>query len=74
LKIILASISLERFILLDDLTLEIFDVMGLYIWDRDQRLELEFEVYFDFFKSLIVSANFLTFALLIVVWTELMKS
>jgi len=35
LKIILAAISLERLIILDDWTLMAMDVTGLYIWDSD---------------------------------------
>lgn len=54
-------ISLEKVGEFDETLLYWFDTLYLYVWDPEQRYELEIESYLDIFKSFIVLCNFFVY-------------
>ena len=67
-------IALERIFVLDDFTLEVLDVLGFYVWDKDQRLELEFETYTEIIMTFFIFANYYAFTGILCTWTAIMKT
>jgi len=57
-KFWIVMLTLENFVIMDDDILYWWNELKFYMWDPDQRLELEIEGYAELAKTVVVVANY----------------